>query len=364
MEKYRLSERGLSSLIEKLVDAGLLDPKEHGRPATAPLAPAGWECPACGKPRSAPVDECPDCGVIVAKYRAMHGNEQEEAAGGALPSNDGIPQAYPVASHEYDESDESLDEMFPEPRHLDRNGKIIFLTAPLAALVCFAIWWFAWTLTTLKTLVHEMGHTIFGWLFGYPSFPAFDVIWGGGVTLHTERSQVLLGLIVAGFAALLYLFRANRTTLAVLAILFAAYLVTAFTSLHSMLILFMGHGTELLIAGIFLYRGLSGRSIVHGVDRPLYAIIGFFLVFSDLAFAYRLMSSAGFREEYACAKGGCMDMDFVRIATEYVHGTMSGVAGFFFLCCLMVPVLAFLAFRYERYLFAWTAHLLTRTPEA
>ena len=31
-------------------------------------------------------------------------------------------------------------------------------------------------------LVHEMGHAIAGWLFGYPSLPAFDFTYGGGVT--------------------------------------------------------------------------------------------------------------------------------------------------------------------------------------
>jgi hypothetical protein len=365
MEKYRLSERGLRSLIEKLVAAGLLRPDEHVRTAdpSASLSPPGWKCPACGKPRSAAVEECPDCGVIVEKYRAMYGHEGEDAAQARSSTGDGIPSIPPATQIDYGENDEFADELFPEPRQLDRNGKIILLTTPLVALICFAVWWFGWTLTTLKTLVHEMGHTIFGWFFGYPSLPAFDVVWGGGVTLHTSRNPVLLGVVIAGFAALFFLYRGNRATLVVLALLFASYLVIAFTSLHSMLILFMGHGTELLIAGIFLYRALSGRAVVHAVERPLYAIVGFFLLFSDLGFAYRLMSSAGFREEYACAKGGCIDMDFVRIATEFLNVKLTTVAGFFFLCCLAVPVLAFLAFRYESYIFSWLSRLLTRRPE-
>ncbi|MCP5050706.1 MAG: hypothetical protein GY940_26320, partial [bacterium] len=34
------------------------------------------------------------------------------------------------------------------------------------------------------TLVHEIGHAVFGWFFGYPSVPAFDFAYGGGITMH------------------------------------------------------------------------------------------------------------------------------------------------------------------------------------
>lgn len=409
MEKYGLSERGLESLVAKLVAAGLLsDGARTRRGASSKSLPdAGWKCPACGKPRPTPVAECPDCGVIVAKYLAIHGsgeaapvdgshwpeaqtepgvqsrgsseagpeighpnltaggnaNAAKIVAGAASVAVAGMPSGYAAESVFQEEDNELADEVFPEPRTLDRQGKIILLTTPFAALLCFAIWWFEWTLNTFKTLVHEMGHAIFGWLFGYPSFPAFDILWGGGVTLHTERNPVLLAVVFAGFLALFYVYRANRATLAVLAALIAIYTLMAFTSIHSILILFMGHGTELLIAGIFLYRGLSGRAVVHAAERPLYAIIGFFLIFSDLAFAYRLISSASFREEYECAKGGCIDMDFVRIAADHLHVKVTAVAGFFLVSCLVVLLLAFLAFRYDRYLRAALAHLLTRKPD-
>ena len=43
-----------------------------------------------------------------------------------------------------------------------------------------------------------------------------------------------------------------------------------------MLILFMGHGTELIIAGLFIYRALSGRSIVHSAGTAAVCASGFF----------------------------------------------------------------------------------------
>ncbi|MGO9568471.1 MAG: hypothetical protein ACLP5H_13105 [Desulfomonilaceae bacterium] len=73
MEKYQLSEKGLQSLFKKLTDAGVLKPKQ-GEPEERGSEPdksvhVAWKCPACGKPQTRQVDECPDCGVIVAKFR-------------------------------------------------------------------------------------------------------------------------------------------------------------------------------------------------------------------------------------------------------------------------------------------------------
>ena len=92
----------------------------------------------------------------------------------------------------------------------------------------------------------------------------------------------------------------------------------------------MGHGTELLIAGIFFYRALSGAAVVHSVERPLYAAIAFFIVFSDINFSYRLMTSPFARAEYADAKGGGHWMDFSRIAIDHLHVNLTSVAFLFF----------------------------------
>ena len=99
-----------------------------------------------------------------------------------------------------------------------------------------------------------------------------------------------------------------------LAALVLLHAVSAFTAIHSVLILFMGHGTELVIAGLFIYRAISGRAIIHAAERPLYGIIGFFIAFSDITMAYNLLTNASYREDYLGAKGGDMDMDFSVIA--------------------------------------------------
>jgi len=392
MEKYKLSENGLDSLLKKLVAAGVLTQAElDDRSAAGKSAiEMAWKCPACGLAQTREYAECPECGVIVAKFQARRHDEP----GKAYPQSSAIVETEPY-SHEASASasagaitspehalvvltpatrfrladladgtfDESADAA-PETLRLEKTEWLLLLGCPVAALICFAFFWLRWTLETLRTLVHEMGHAIFGWLFGFPSFPAFDVIWGGGVTLHTGRSTTLLILVYLGFAGLIWLYRKNRATMILLIAAGLIHTLFSFTSLHSILILFMGHGTELVIAGIFIYRSLTGRAVFHAFERPLYGIIGFFIVFADLALAYRLLTSASFREVYASAKGGDIDMDFVRIAVDHLHTSMTPVVIVFLSCCFLCLVLSFLAFRYMEYIHSFVAALWRREPEA
>jgi hypothetical protein len=401
MQKYQLSAKGLDALFAKLVHAGLVDenelaPRPHDRMRATHVA---WKCPACGAPQTREYAECPQCGVIVAKFQSRGTEAGEAVAAPGIspslsapspfdpPSGDGTAQqsekrrfsteastaagvqssvAPGFANYQEDRADgidEEEESAIPEPQTLDRSGWLMLLVGPVVALACFAFFWFRWILETFKTLVHEMGHAIFGWLFGYPSFPAFDVIWGGGVTIHTERSALLRILIYVGFAGLFWVYRKNRGTLIFLAILVLIYSVCAFTAIHSVLILFMGHGTELVVAGLFIYRSLSGRAIIHAVERPLYGIIGFFIVFADISMAYKLLTSFAYRQDYLAAKGGDMDMDFIVIARDYLHSDMASVVVVFLACCLACLFLGFLAFRYMEYIHSAAASILAREPK-
>jgi len=410
MEKYRLSAKGLDVLFRKLVAAGLLNENELAGPSDdrARVARVAWKCPACGSAQTREYAECPQCGVIVAKFQRKQSEvgeaEQYPESSFSQPSPSSVDAptggwaeletgngrfaqelsaaarveraAAPVAGrpaagsqfHDYQEddsvgTDDVSESMIPEPQTLDRSGWIILLVCPIAAVACMAFFWLRWTLDTFKTLVHEMGHAIFGWLFGYPSFPAFDLIWGGGVTVHTGRSTALWILIYVGFGALFWVYRKNRATLSVLAALVILHAVSALTSIHSVLMVFMGHGTELVIAGLFIYRSLSGRAVIHAVERPLYGIIGFFIVFSNIRMAYQLLTNVYYREDYLSAKGGDIDMDFSVIASDYLHTDMTSVVMVFFICCLLCLALSFLAFRYMEYWHSAAVALLTRDPK-
>lgn len=210
----------------------------------------------------------------------------------------------------------------------------------------------------LITLVHEFGHAITGWLYGYPSLPAFDFIYGGGITSHQDRKTFILIVVYLLLAMLFYLYRKNPFTLIFLSIMSILYTFFVFTSAHQVLILFMGHGFELIFAIIFFYRAISGSSVLIPAERPLYAFLGFFIVFIDIRFAYRLITSAVYRAEYGSAKGGGHWMDFSRIAEEFLNVNLSSVATFFLLLCILTPFASFLIFRYKAYLCACFMKLL------
>jgi hypothetical protein len=212
----------------------------------------------------------------------------------------------------------------------------------------------------LTTLIHELGHTVVGWLFGYPSLPAFDFAYGGGVTPAQTRSSLLLAVVYVLLAGLIVAYRRNRLTLIVLAVGAALFALCAHTQAHQVVILFMGHGMELLLAGVFLYRALSSSAVFHAAERPLYAACGFFIVFSDVAFAYRLWANPLERKLYEEAKGGGHWMDFSRIAQDYLGVGLPTVAFVFLLCCILPLALSVLAYRYQGRLFDCLGRLVSR----
>lgn len=191
-------------------------------------------------------------------------------------------------------------------------------------------------------LAHEMGHALAGWLFAKPSIPAFDFVYGGGVTAHLDRSLPLLLAVYAIFGFLIWVFRNNRTS---------QILVLALAGLHVLLvasggdrafITAMGHGGELLIAALFLHRAISGRGCKLEAERPLYAWIALHIVIHDLRFAWGLMTSDLARELYGDAKGGGHWMDFDVLAREVLHVPLEVVAASFFAACLATPLVPLL----------------------
>ena len=170
--------------------------------------------------------------------------------------------------------------------------------------------------------------------------------------------MIIVIVVYLLFASLFYLYRKKPFTLVFLLIIMILYTVFAFTSGHQVIILFMGHGFELLFAIVFLYRAFSGSSIIVPIERPLYAFLGFFIVFIDIRFAHRLMTSAAFRADYGAAKGGGHWMDFSRIAHEFLDVQLTSVAAFFFVLCVLTPMAAFLIFRYKTFLASFFKRLL------
>jgi hypothetical protein len=246
---------------------------------------------------------------------------------------------------------------------LDREAWKSLAIGGVIAVVVLSFSFLSFVFRYMITLVHEIGHAIFGWLFGYPSIPAFDFTYGGGITLHQDRRMIIVIIVYVLFALLFYLYRRNHLTLLLLIAITAFYSLSALTSLHNIIVLFMGHGMELIFGGIFFYRALSGSSVIVNAERPLYAFLGIFVFFTVTRFAHRLMTSSSFRADYEAAKGGGHWMDFSRIAEEFFNTKLSSVAALFLLLCLLAPIITFLFFRYKEYIFNFFNMVLATEPK-
>jgi len=72
IEKYRLSARALESIFGKLVQAGLLaQPELDARldVSQRTVALEVFRCPSCDTVQLTKFDECPLCGVVLAKFK-------------------------------------------------------------------------------------------------------------------------------------------------------------------------------------------------------------------------------------------------------------------------------------------------------
>lgn len=297
------------------------------------------KCPECGWDQPDTNRECQMCGVIFAKL----GNTQASVDNALTPP---VPApADPLA-----------------PRHLDGKGWANIGLGLGLAIVALVFTLPRIALDGLRTLFHEFGHALTGWLFGCPGIPAFDLQHGGGIAVIWEQKPALLVLVYGLLAAAFYTMRRNRSALAVLTVLTLIYAALAHTDGREVVYLFMGHGMELVFGGIFLYRGISGRSVINPLERPLYTTVGSFLIFRDLGFAWNLMFSETARITYRLGKG-TLHNDFHRIAENYLHTTIPAVAAVLFVCALLTPLLAGLAYRYQAKLYLLIDDLTERGGE-
>jgi hypothetical protein len=335
------------------------------------------ECPKCGFVCEDSCLECPRCGLVFSKLKqgfleaprmGTTGPARQARPLTTLPADHGVHANAHVSAargpddHTFGSYVDNDEELPLEPRYLERNDWLVLASGPVFALLIMCVPLVNHIFMTFTTLVHEMGHTLAGWIFGYPALPAFDLQYGGGVTATMPRSTLLLVVFYAVMAFLVYTYRKNRMTLIFLVLCLAIHVILSVTMMHDVVFLFMGHGMELMIAGVFFYRALSGAAVVHAAERPLYCIIAWFIVMSDFRFAYQLATSAHMRRMYEQAKGGGHWMDFSRIAEDYLHTDLRVVAVFFFLTTLLPLVLGYLAFRYQEYLRALVVRMWVRDP--
>lgn len=202
-----------------------------------------------------------------------------------------------------------------------------------------------WIGSYLSILIHELGHWAMGMLFGYPSIPAFDLQQGGGVTLHQERSAFALACVYLVALLPLIWLRRNKLGLAVWCGMLVLLALAAHTRLHEFILLSAGHGFEVLIAGVFLYRAWANVEINTSAERPLYAALGLFMLGHVFAFGWQVVHDVDTRVDYMAGKIYC-ENDFVRIH-EMTGISMDTWLWLLMFCAMAAVALSYLAFRYQ-----------------
>ncbi len=285
-------------------------------------------CPRCGVTSEAGAVECAGCGVILARARPAAAARERTpprpasaraTAPAAGPHWAGLPHAAWKAA---------------------AIGLGLALLLPRFPLAHFL-------LTPLSTLVHELGHAAFGWLFGHPSLPAFDFAGGGGLTTHGERSSLILLAWVAAATGLAWA-RPGHVR-AVVAGALGAWALLIWRGWDEWLVVAGGHLFELAFGVVFLYRGLTGWGARALLEQPLSCFVGFFLLFNVVAFGHGLATSAGRRAVYQQGKAG-IDHDLVTLSNYTWLRVPTLAGGLAALALLAVPATALAATRHRRLL--------------
>ncbi len=229
----------------------------------------------------------------------------------------------------------------------------------ILAVIFHKFWLLKILFNGFQVMVHEVGHALTYWLFGYPAIPSVNILYGGGITISLGQSRLVLGLIYGFIAFLFYQCRESRRTLIFLAGITLIYTWILLTPISRMLMTFMGHGMELVAITVCLYFAIGGYFCHINIERPLYAMLGFFLFFSDWQFSSDLIFNQDFRSFYEEGIGGVIDNDFVILAHDYLNVDLSVVAKYFLFGCILTPLIAFLLFRYEK---VWQSAIYSLLP--
>lgn len=232
------------------------------------------------------------------------------------------------------------------PQSIDREGWTAIASGLGLALLVLASQQVTFLLSPMITLVHELGHTLTNWIFGYPAIPAFDFLHGGGVTFQTQRLSFLIGVVYCGFGYLFYVYWHNYLTARVLLGVAIAYTVCTFTGIHNFLVVSMGHGFELIFAGIFIARAISGYGCRYSIERPLYAMLGVYMTIYDIQFSWQLIFDETTRAVYEQGKGGVIDHDLVRIARDIFQVNLTVTASVMLLATVLTPLVVYWIYRY------------------
>lgn len=287
-------------------------------------------CPKCGVENARNAVECASCGVVFSKVTG--------AGVRRIPR----PPSYAI-------EEERIGDGRIGPSELKVMG---FGLA--AAVVVYAIPFTRFLFSALVTLFHELGHAVAGWMLGYPSIPAFDFIYGGGITHMGNFQKPIAIAIAAAFAYCAYLFRENRKSLILIGVLFLVWLfIVSKEWRREIAFASAGHLAEFILAGILFYKALAGVGWrAPEFERPLGAFVAFFVQIHSTLFAWRLTHDRGYLDWYREGKGGAMmnDLEIVALDLHIWLNKAPGIEGVakWLLLFSVLPTVIALVWYFER----------------
>jgi hypothetical protein len=290
----------------------------------APYAPP-FSCPSCGAGQHRLNRKCIRCGVALGE-----------------PQSDDAPLAAPPLS------------------------QAAWRALGIGFGLAFVIWLIPFTrilFAPLSTIIHELGHAAAAWSYGYQAVPAFDFGEGGGVTMVPEERSLAIAIgIYIVFAVLIWRVRKHLPTVTALVVVAAVHSWIMWSPWHQGVILGMGHAMELVFGAIFIYRAMTGTTLLQADERPAYAMVGFLMLLDRMSFFYRLSTDPDLQEWYTDGKSYA-DNDLVRIADSFWNTTVPHMAQIFVVFCLLMPLVARLFYRYEGPMLMWGSRFVSPDKE-
>ncbi len=201
----------------------------------------------------------------------------------------------------------------------------------VSAVVVYVIPFTRFVFSALVTLFHELGHAVVGWGLGYPSLPAFDLVYGGGFTHHSGFKLPVALLVAGAFAYVAFLNRENRKWFTIVIALFVVWLFFVTREWRRELVIASGgHLAEFILAGVMLYKSITGEGWRNPeVERPLGAFIAFFVQIHSTHFAWKLLNDPAFLDWYREGKGGALmnDLEVIALDLQIWLGIAPGIEG-------------------------------------
>ncbi len=175
---------------------------------------------------------------------------------------------------------------------------------------------------------------------GCPAIPAIRL---DGHAMCMHRPQILIMAIGIWVIIIMAVMQYEKIVGVFKYPIIVIYPLVAFIPwLRDLFHLFAGHLAEISIAGVFIWRGLTGKAVQNVGDRIASGILGWFLIFRNgwLFFSISFFSTS--RAKYYSHGSFGLDNDLVRIARDYFSLPVSAIAIPLMILTILVPVLAYL----------------------